>query len=432
LESPQINLLVTGLNHKTELRIREKISFHPEQFDAAFERLKEVPEIREAVILSTCNRTEIYAIMNTLPKTQPIVSYLSDFHQIPPDFFLYHLYTKEGMNAARHLFRVTAGLDSLVLGENQILGQVKQSYKIGQTHQSLGTTLHRLFQRAIEAGKKIRNETMVGENPGSIGEAAVELAKQIFEDLQERAILVIGAGEIGEIVLEALMESGVSQIMVANRTYQKAQELAQRLNGTAFPLEALAHPLVKSDIVITATGSSTPILKKNDLEEIMKQRRHSPLFIIDIAVPRDVEENASKIENLFLYNIDDLKHIVEESNQAFQKEIMKANMIIEEELQEFYTWHQSRQIVPTIKALTEKTKKIKEQELQKFVNRLPNLSEKEKAVLEQFTDTLIAKILHEPLIQLKALAHHPLGEEYLEITRHLFKLDDDHQKGNEK
>jgi glutamyl-tRNA reductase len=216
--------------------------------------------------------------------------------------------------------------------------------------------------------------------------------------------------------------------MVANRTYEKARELALRLNGTAFPFEAVTHALIRSDIVITATGSSTPILKKNELEEIMKQRRHSPLFIIDIAVPRDVEESASRIENLFLYNIDDLKQIVEESNQAFQKEILKATDILEEELRKFSEWHQSRQIVPTIKSLTEKTEKIKEQELSKIFHRLPNISEKEKSVLEQFADSVIAKILHEPLVQLRSMSHHPLGQEYLEITRHLFKLDSENQE----
>jgi glutamyl-tRNA reductase len=421
----EYQIIVAGLNHKSApVSVREKITIRPEEFPKALGLLRDFREIRESAILSTCNRTEIYAVANPRYAESFLPRYLGEFRKVPVEFFSQHLYQKEGLEAARHLFSVTAGLDSLVIGEDQILGQVKQSFKMGQEMKSLGVLLHRLFQSAIEAGKRIRNETALGENPGSVGEAAVDLAKRIFGNLKEKTILILGAGEMGKVVAEALIESGVSHVMVCSRTFESAKSLADQFNATPFTFEALHLPLENTDILISAVTSPEPLLKRQTLEEIMRRRRQSPLFVVDIAVPRNVEESAGKLENLYLYNIDDLKQIVRESNQAFQNEIAKAWKIVEEEVQKFFAWQQSRMLSPTLKEITENAHRIKEQELQKFLAKFPNVSPKEKEAVEILAHTLVNKILHKPLVNLKAFSDHPLGYDYVAIARHLFGLDD--------
>ncbi len=418
-----MNLVLAGINYKTApVSIRESIAFRDDDLPKAFELIRTFSEIRESAILSTCNRTEIYAVTNSLEMSDVIPEYLARYHEIPSKSFLPHLYTKEGLDAARHLFVVTSGLDSLVVGENQILSQVKQFFRRAQEAKSLGTILHRLFQCAILAGKRIRHETTLGENPGSVGEAAVELAKQIFGELKEKAVLVLGAGKMGRLILEALTSAGVSSPMVASRTFEKAKEVAEELHGIPYSLDDLDQPLQKSDIIITATNAATPVLKRARLEGLMRERRFSPLFIIDIGVPRDVEATAGQLENLFLYNIDDLKQIVSKSNESLQKEMVKAEEILDEELLKFQTWKDSLQVIPIIKALTFRMEEFKSKETEKVFQKFPNLSEQEREAIENLAHSLINKILHRPLVQLKTFADHPLGIEYLEVTRTLFGL----------
>jgi len=416
-----MELVLTGINHKSApVGIREKIAFGTDDLLKALSQIRQFPEIRESAILSTCNRTEIYAITGS---EKLIPEYLSQFHQVSMNQFANHLYQKHDMEAARHLFQVAGGLDSLVVGENQILSQVKQVLKFAQEAKSLGTVLYRLFQTAILAGKRIRTETALSENPGSIGEAAVDLAQQIFGDLQGKRILVLGAGEMGQVVMQALGKAGVSRPQLCSRTYQNALALAEKLNGTAHPYEKLESLLSETEIVIAATGSPVPVLSRNQLEKTMRERRYAPLFIIDIAVPRDVEESAGSLENLYLYNIDDLQGIVNKANQAREKEIVKASRIVDEELARFEQWKDSLSVIPTIRALNDRMDEIKKNEVERILSKYPHLSEQERAALENLAHALTNKILHEPLVQLKNYGNHPLGTDYLEVARDLFGLN---------
>lgn len=423
-----MNLLLTGLNHKTApVSIREKIAFRPEELPEAFRAFRAFPEIRESLILSTCGRTEIYVVTHAADVNGLIPECLAKYHEISPLTFKNHLYFKEGIEAARHLFCVTSGLDSLVLGEDQILSQVKQYFRVAQDSKTLGVILHRLFQRAIEAGKRIRRETTLGENPGSIGEAALELAKQIFGSLKGRTVLVLGGGEMGRLILEALATSGVSNPMVVTRTREKVEEFVRQIKGTAYSLDEMDTPLLQADILIAASGSTVPLLSRAKLESIMKARRYAPLFVIDIAVPRDIDESAGQLENLFLYDIDDLQQIVENAAGPLQRELVKAHQILEEELKQFQSWLFSLQVTPTIRALTDKFEEMKIKEVQKILSKFPHLSERERAAFHSLAHGLIRKILHQPLIQLKSHAHHPLGAEYVEIVRTLFGLEASHE-----
>lgn len=419
-----MNLLLTGLNYKTApVAIREKIALRPHDIPSAFQVLNSFPEIRESAILSTCNRTEIYVVTSSIELNGLLPECLGRFCKISPQTFSTHLYTKHNLEVARHLFTVASGLDSLVLGEDQILSQVKQFFKLAQETKSLGTILYRLFQAAIEAGKRIRHETAIGENPGSVGEAALELARQIFGQLNGKNILVLGTGKMGRLLLDTLLQSGVSKLMVCSRTFEKAQEIAKQMNGTPFPIEDLAKPLLQADIVLSASSSSTPLLTRAMLDPIMRERRFSPLFIVDIAVPRNVEESAGQLENLFLYNIDDLKQIVQKANMALQKEMAKAEKILEEELQKFNAWKDSLQVVPTLRALTNKMEEVKSKEIERILSKFPGFNERQRDILENLAHGLVNKMLHGPLIQLKKYANHPLGEDYLKVVRDLFGLE---------
>lgn len=419
-----MNLLLTGLNHKTApVHIREKIAFQPSDIPKAFQMIRRSTQIRESVILSTCNRMEIYAVTPTEEMNGRLSETLSQFHQIAPTLFLPHLYVKTGIDAARHLFSVAAGLDSLVLGENQILGQVKQFYRIAQEERNLGTFLHRLFRSAIEAGKRVRHETAIGKNPSSVGEAAVELAQHIFGELKTKTVLILGLGKMGRLVLDTLAESGISNLILCNRTFKQAQDMAKAVQGTACPLEDLDKALLKADILIASAAASDIVLTKKHLESVMRERRNAPLFIIDIAVPRNVEESAARLENIFLYNIDDLEKIVRKYHQSVQQEMTKANDILEEELHKFKVWQNGLDIVPTIKALTGKMEEMKKRELQKILSKFPHLGQNERAALELLAHNLVNKIFHRPLVELKDYAEHPLKFDYLEVARHLFGLD---------
>lgn len=419
-----MTLLLAGLNHKTaRVSVREKLSLSVSELPGALEKVRAIHHVREVVILSTCNRTEVYTATDAA-KENGVLSYFQEFCRLPLSDLAPNLYTKSDREAAHHLFLVAGGLDSMILGENQILGQVKQAFQIAQKERSIGTFLHRLFQSALEAGKRIRSETALGKNPGSVGEAAVELARHIFGTLQDKTVLLVGIGKMGNHVLEALLKNGISRLLLCNRTPKTARQAAEKFHGIAYPLEEVQKPLGAADIVITSTGSSTPLLTKLQLDSVMRERRYAPLFVIDIAVPRDVEETAGQIENLFLYNIDDLNRIVETYNRGAQKEAGRARLILEEELAKFQAWRESLEIVPTIKALTEKIEKLKSEELEKILSKNRNVTPEERSLLENLAHNLVNKMLHIPRIQLKNYASHPLRFDYLEVARNLFGLNE--------
>jgi len=421
-----MNLLLTGLNHKTApVNIREKIAISFEDLPRAFQLFRQVPQIRESLILSTCNRTEVYTVLHAPAESGFISECLGKLRHISPEAFAPHLYTKRDAEAAKHLFCVAGGLDSLVLGEDQILSQVKQYFRLAQEAKSLGTFLHRLFQSAILTGKRIRHETALGENPSSVGEAALELAEQIFGELKGKKLFILGSGEMGRLVAEAFLAKNTEHPMIASRTFENAKALASQMCGTAYAMKEIKLPLEKADIVIAASGGTEPLLTQKMLKPVMSKRRNAPLFVIDIAVPRNVEESAGKLDNLFLYNMDDLHKIVERANEKLEKELGKANQILDEELDKFLAWKESLQVIPTLRALTEKAERIKSKELERILAKLPDLNGKERAAFEHLAHSLVNKILHGPLVELKAYANHPLGLEYLQVVRDLFSLEEE-------
>jgi glutamyl-tRNA reductase len=335
-----------------------------------------------------------------------------------------HLYSHLDHDAARHLFRVSSGLDSLVVGEPQILGQVKDAYNVASTAQSAGPLLNKLFHWAFGVGKRVRSETALAEGAVSVSFAAVSLAKKIFGNLSGRRVLVIGAGEMGKLTAVHLKAQGVASVMITSRTLAHAQELAHDVGGTVLTWDLLPHALLESDIVITVTGSPKPILTKAQVAAAMPASRTRPLFLIDIAVPRDVDPRAGEIEQVFLYNIDDLQAIVRENLEKRGAEIGRAEQIVEEEAEKFAIWHRSREAVPTIVALRQRFEGIRRSELDRLEPKLASLPPEARARVEEITRLIIEKLLLRPTEQLKQMGDTHLVAKYADALTHLFELEE--------
>jgi glutamyl-tRNA reductase len=422
-----MNFCVLGLSHQTApVEIREMVAFTPEQQRKGLLALSSSPQVKEAVILSTCNRSEVYALVAPQEGAREnLLSFLAEFHQVKADALLPSLYFYEGTRAAGHLFRVAAGLDSMVLGEAQILGQVKEAYFLGLENDKTGTITNKLFHQAIEVGKRVRTETKIGFYSLSVGSVAVDLARKIFGDLSERQALVVGAGETSELVAKALAASGVKTILVTNRTHDKAVEVAQSLGGRAVRFDDLATQMAEADIVISSTGAPHAIIRQADVAQAMKKRRGRPIFLIDIAVPRDIEPQASHVENAFLYDIDDLKAVMEENVKLREQEALVAEKIVEAELGKFQAWLRSREAVPTITALRRRVEDIRKKELERVLPRFKNLSEEDRQKLEAFSQSLTAKFLHEPTTRLLKKAENQEDIEAGNSLRYLFDLEEE-------
>ncbi len=421
-----MHLLLVGASHRTApVELRERLDFCSRGLDRAIAALATRPSAHEAVVVSTCNRAELYvACDDPAPAFEDLITFVSEFHQLLPERIRPHLYSHVDHDAARHLFRVASGLDSLVVGEPQILGQVKDAYSVAADAHATGALLNKLFHWAFAVGKRVRSETALAEGAVSVSFAAVSLARKIFGNLHGRRVLVIGTGEMGKLTATHLKAQGIGALVITSRTLAHAQELADEVGGTAAPWDALLQALRESDIVITATGSATPILTKSQIGASMPASRTRPLFLIDIAVPRDVEPNAADIEQVFLYNIDDLQAIVRENLEKRGGEVGRAEQIVDDEVKKFSTWQRSRQAIPTVVALRQRFEAIRQSELERLDSKLSGLPPEVRVRVDEITRLIIEKLLLNPTEQLKMLGDAELVGQYTDALSRLFALGD--------
>ncbi|MFD2046236.1 glutamyl-tRNA reductase [Ornithinibacillus salinisoli] len=422
-----MHILKVGFNYKTApVEIREKLTFSEQSLSEAMAVLKNQKSILENVIVSTCNRTEIYAVVDQLHTGRYYIKqFLADWFDLDKEEFSPYLRISEDDGALEHLFRVSTGLDSMVLGETQILGQVKQSFLTSQHIQATGTIFNELFKQAITFAKRTQKETAIGEHAVSVSYAAVELAKKIFGNLSEKHVVILGAGKMGELAAKNLQGSGATKITVINRTYSKAQELAAKFEATAEQLDKLQDVLLTADILISSTGSDQVVLSKEVLTPIQKERKGKALFLVDIAVPRDLDPAISTLDNVFLYDIDDLQHIVDKNLQERKKAAEKIELMLEEEIVIFNEWLKTLGVVPVISALRQKALSIQSETMKSIERKMPDLTEREKKVLNKHTKSIINQLLKEPITQAKELAASDRAEDALELFIGIFGIEEE-------
>jgi glutamyl-tRNA reductase len=428
-----MHLLLVGISHRTApVDLRERVDFQARGVEGALRALGARGSTRETVVLSTCNRAELYAACDDVGGGRAdLVSFLSEFHDVDPAALAPHLYELADLDVARHLFRVAAGLDSLVVGEPQVLGQVKEAHNAATTAQTTGPLLNRLFHSSFGVGKRVRTETGLGSGAVSVGFAAVALARKIFGDLKGRSVLVIGAGEMGTLTALHMKSQGVQHVTIISRTMAHAARTAEAIGGaSAAPWDDMDAVLSASDIVITATGASAPILTKAHIESVMRPRRNRPLFIIDIAMPRDVEAAAGEIEQVFLYNIDDLQATVRENLARRASEVNRAEAIVGEEVDKFGAWFRSRGAIPTVVALRQRFESIRRAELERLDFKLSTLPPEARARVDEITHLIVEKLLLTPTEQLKALGDADAVTSYSEALTRLFGLSEQDERQN--
>jgi len=426
-----LHLLLVGISHRTApVELRERVDFQARGLQGALRALADRGSAHEAVVVSTCNRAELYvACDETEPTRQDLLRFLSDYNDLPPSEVMPHVYDVADLDAARHLFRVAAGLDSLVVGEPQILGQVKEAHTVATEVHTAGPVLNRLFHASFAVGKRVRTETGLGSGAVSVSYAAVALARKIFGDLSGRNVVVLGAGEMGKLTAVHMKSQDVRHITIVSRTMAHAARTAEAIGGaSAAPWTDLDSVLAASDIVITATGAANPILTKAHIEGVMRPRRNRPLFIIDIAMPRDVEAAAGEIEEVFLYNIDDLQATVRENLARRASEVSRAENIVTEEVDKFGAWFRSRGAIPTVVALRERFEAIRRAELERLDFKLSALPPEARARVDEITHLIVEKLLLTPTEQLKSLTDAETVSMYAEALTRLFALAEDERR----
>lgn len=422
-----MEIIVVGVNHKTApVELREQLHFSEKDLPKALELLGQSSAILERMIVSTCNRVEVYAAVEDVEEGRAsIVHFLSEYHGINRAEFEGNLYLHASAGAVRHAFRVASSLDALVIGEPQIVGQFKAAYQRALEQEATGVILNHLCERALYVAKRVRTETGVAQAACSVPSAAVELARKIFGDLSNRMAMILGAGEMAELAAKNLADEGVKSIIVSNRSFERAQELAEKLQGRAIRFDEAKREMVHADVVISSTGAPHYVLSKADLTEIIHLRRNRPIFLIDIAVPRDIDPSVNDLDNVYLYDIDDLEGVVQANLRERKREAERAEAIVEREVAHFVSWLKSLEVVPTIVSLRRKLEAIREAELEKALNRLPHLTLKEREVIAALTASLVNKILHEPMTTLKKLSTKRDGHWYATALRRLFSLDEE-------
>jgi glutamyl-tRNA reductase len=422
-----VHLLLVGLSHKTApVELREMVDFQARGVDHALSALATRGSAREAVVLSTCNRAEVYTAVDDLDAARDdLVRFVGEFHGMEAAAVSPHVYDVADLEVARHLFRVAAGLDSLVVGEPQILGQVKEAHTTAAGMQSVGPVLNRLFHSSFAVGKRVRTETGLASGAVSVSFAAVALAKKIFGELKGLNVLVIGAGEMGKLTALHMKAQGVQHVTIVSRTMAHAARTAEAIGGaSAAPWDDLDSTLGAGDIVITATGASTPILTRARIDAIMRPRRNRPLFLIDIALPRDVDPAAGEIEQVFLYNIDDLQATVRENLARRASEVARAEAIVAEEVDKFGSWFRSRGAIPTVVALRQRFETIRRAELERLDFKLSALPPEARARVDEITHLIVEKLLLTPTEQLKSVGDAETVGAYAEALTRLFGLAD--------
>ena len=417
--------MTLGLNHRTApVEIRERLAFPENDQPSALVRLVRDYELSEAAILSTCNRSELYLAADGDSGLDEARRFLAENQGVDVATLDSHFYQLSDSEAAIHLFRVASGIDSLVLGESQILSQVRQTLETAQQNGSARLLLNELFQRSLRVGKRARAETDIGRGRLSISTAAVELASQVFENIQSCRVLLVGAGEMGELTAQYLVDAGVAHLQVTNRTHARAAELAARFGGEAAPFATLPEQLAIVDIVITSTAATDPVIGPDELRAAMRQRRGRPLFLIDIAVPRDIDPQARSIDNVFLFDIDDLEQVVAANRQEREGEIRRVQAIIDDELKLFLHWFNALGTGPLIRDLRQRAAYLQEREMARWTARLGQLSDAERELVESILRAYANKLLHEPLTQIREFANDEDGYVRLDTVRRLFQLDD--------
>ncbi|NLV24412.1 MAG: glutamyl-tRNA reductase [Deltaproteobacteria bacterium] len=422
-----MNIIVVGLNYRTApLAIRERLAFIPSRTPEALAQLMERPAVRECLLLSTCNRVEIYAVTPQVEEgVDEIREFLAAFHGLGEEVVRPHLYTWCGAAAVRHLFRVAAGLDSMVIGEPQILGQVKAAYSQACRAKTNALIVNRLLHRAFSVAKRVRSETGIAGKAVSIPFAAVEMVRRIFGTLAGKSVLLIGSGKIGELAARHFLGHGVASIAVINRTLEKAQEVAERFHGTAFPFEELSRRLTAADIVLSCTAAPHYILRPLDVERILPHRQGRPLFLVDIAVPRDIDPQVGSIPQVYLYDVDDLQGIISSNMVSRRKEAEKGERIIEAEVARFQRWLADLDVVPTILALRRRVETVCEAEKEKALGALGEAAGRERAAVEAMAAAIAGKLLHYPIVALKSSRTRRMGNYYVDALRYLFDLTPD-------
>jgi glutamyl-tRNA reductase len=420
-----MKLLLVGTSYqRAPVELRELLAYDRDLRRKALERLSAGGT--EAAVLSTCNRTEVYAV-DAEPEAleERIYGELSALSGLSHSALAPALYTVGDEAAALHLFRVAAGLDSMVPGEAQILGQVREAYHAAREARTTGPILHRLFRQALRVGKRVRTETAIGENPASVSSAAAELAERVFDGLSGRRILLLGAGKTADLTAANLISRGVEEIVVANRSQERAEGLARRFDGRAVGLDAVEEELDRADVVVASTSSQGVVLSAPQVERAMKRRRGRPVFFIDIAVPRDLDAAINDLEGCYLYDIDDLERVVAESVAGRREEAVRAEAIVSEEADGFRAWQLSLDVVPAIASLRAQAESIRQAELERAEGRLASLSPSQRRAVEALTSQIVAKLLHQPTVRMKEAAAAADGVLYADAVRHLFGLGDD-------
>lgn len=422
-----MNIAVIGLSHKTApVEVREKLSVADDARELAIAQLCSYPHIQEAAILSTCNRLEIYIVTSETDNgIREVSQFLSEWGKLPLTHLRHHLFILLHQDAVMHLMRVAAGLDSLVLGEGQILAQVKTTHKIGQQYNGIGTILNRLFKQAISAGKRVRTETSIGTGAVSISSAAVELAHLKTDNLAGCRVAIVGAGKMSRLVVQHLLSKGANQISILNRSAERAQELANQFPGANLRLHPLCEMfsiLTTADLVFTSTASTEPLLDRDRLAPTLEVSR--PMMIIDISVPRNVHPNVGELSQVQIFNVDDLKAVVSQNQESRRQMAMEAEALLEEELATFEVWWRSLETVPTISCLRDKIETIREQELEKALSRLGSeFADKHQEVIEALTRGIVNKILHDPMVQLRAQQDIEARRRAMQALQILFNLN---------
>ncbi len=418
-----MRLSLVGLSHKTAgVELRERASLPAEVVPDKLRALASQQGVLEALLLSTCNRSELYVGSNGCTDiTMPAV--FASLHECSPDLFKGHLYLLEGPDVVRHIFRVSAGVESMVFGETEIVGQLKQAIEVARGAGTASTVLTRLGERALAVGKRVRTETCVDRGCMSVASVAVDLAKQVFDRLDKARILLLGAGETGELVARRMVENGAVHFVVASRTESRAAQLAERFGAEAIGFDEFPEALKRSDIVISCTSSPRPLITVDRVKAAGAGHRHGPLFLVDLAVPRDVEPAVGQLNDVYLYDIDDLEDLARECEEQRRCELPKVDAIVDEETRAFLQWTASLQAVPLMNALRERAEAIRSREVERMLAAAPDLAPRERKALEVASKRIVHKILHDPLNGLREIAGNGNASEGLEIAQKLFGID---------
>ena len=419
------DIVLLGLNHKTApVELRECIAFSEEQSREALTSLRENPVIEESMLFSTCNRVEVLLSTRSASKAVDIARrFIAEYNQIPLERFADALYVHNGDDAVRHVFRVASSLDSLVVGEPQILGQVKEAYRLANANKTAGVILNRLLHRTFFVAKRIRHETGIGDHAVSISYAAIELGRKIFGSLEGKKVLLVGAGEMAELAVENLIRHRSGQITVANRTFARGVELARRFRGQAVGFEEIPECLKSADIIIGSTGAPGFVIERQHVKGVMRWRKNRPLFFIDIAVPRDIDPAINRLNNAYVYDIDDLKEVVDENIEDRKNEAAKGERIVDEAVIRFRQWLESLEVVPTVVAMRQKMEGIADAEVARTLQSLSHLSDKDRDAISMMSRAMVNKMLHDPTLFLKGQGYHEDKSAYIDFARKLFKLD---------